>query len=218
MLLGVLSLALVALAALWRYTPLVAWTDVVRVTEWARSAGSHPWTPLALVAVYTPAALTLFPRPVITLFAVVALGPWLGFACAFVGILAAALATYAAGMRVDRETVRRLAGRRAERVREALGHKGVLAVTAVRLVPLAPFVVVNVIAGALRIRFTHFAVGTALGILPGTAAATVLGDQLVTALRTPGAVDLRLIVAALVLVGGATFAVRRWVFGRWARR
>jgi uncharacterized membrane protein YdjX (TVP38/TMEM64 family) len=104
------------------------------------------------------------------------------------------------------------------RVREVLDRRGVLAVTAIRLVPLAPFVIVNLIAGALRIRFSHFVAGSALGILPGTAAATVLGDQLATALHSPGAVNPWLIAAALLIVAVATLAVRRWVFGRWPRR
>jgi phospholipase D1/2 len=218
MLLGFVALALVALAALWRYTPLVAWTDLERVTRWAQDLGARPWTPLAIIAAYSPAAVTLFPRPVITLFAVIALGPWFGFACAFTGILLAAVVTYGAGWRAPEKTVRRLAGPRVERVRKVLDRKGVLAVTAVRLLPLAPFAVVNVIAGALRIRFAHFVAGTALGILPGTATATVVGDQLVTALRAPSAVDLWLLGTVLLLVALATLVVRRWVFGPWARR
>jgi phospholipase D1/2 len=217
-LLALVSVALLALAALWRYTPLAAWTDVAHVAEWAQRVGARPWTPFALIAAYTPAAFTLFPRPVITMFAVIALGAWPGFACAMVGILIAAVVTYAIGRRAHEETVLRLAGPRVTRLREVLARRGVLAVTAVRLVPLGPFIVVNVVAGALRIRLTHFVAGSALGILPGTATATILGDQLVTALRAPHAVDPWLIAGALVIVAGTTLAVRRWIFGRWARR
>ena len=218
MLLALVSVALVALAAVWRYTPLVAWTDVARVADWAQRLGSRPWTALAVIAAYTPAAFTLFPRPVITLFAVIALGAWAGFACALLGIVIAASVTYATGRRAHEETVLHLGGARVARVREVLERRGVLAVTAVRLVPLAPFIVVNVIAGALRIRFMHFLAGTALGIVPGTATATILGDQLVTALHSPRAVNPWLIASALVVVAGATLAVRRWMLGKWARR
>jgi phospholipase D1/2 len=218
MLLALVSVAFLALAALWRYTPLVAWTDLARVAEWAQRAGTRPWTPLAVIAAYTPAAFTLFPRPVITMFAVIALGAWTGFACALVGIVIAAIVTYALGRRAQEKTVLRLAGPRVARLRKVLDRRGVLAVAAVRLVPLGPFILVNVVAGALRIRFAHFVAGSALGILPGTAAATILGDQLVTALRSPRAVDPWLIAATLLTVAVATFAVRGWMSGRWARR
>jgi uncharacterized membrane protein YdjX (TVP38/TMEM64 family) len=82
-------------------------------------------------------------------------------------------------------------------------------------VPLAPFAVVNMTAGAIRIRPLHFVVGTAVGILPGTLTATVFGDQLFAALRDPRLVD-PLAVAAVVALGGllvaATWLVRRWLF------
>ena len=37
--------------------------------------------------------------------------------------------------------------------------------TAVRLVPVAPFVVVNLAAGAIGVRYWHFAVATMLGMV-----------------------------------------------------
>jgi uncharacterized membrane protein YdjX (TVP38/TMEM64 family) len=81
-------------------------------------------------------------------------------------------------------------------------------------VPLAPFAVVNVVAGAIRIRPLHFLVGSAIGILPGTLVATVFGDQLVTGFHDPRSLNLWLVGA---LVGGlmaATWFVRRWLFGK----
>ncbi|MFN3409902.1 MAG: VTT domain-containing protein, partial [Limisphaerales bacterium] len=49
------------------------------------------------------------PRPLITLFAVVAFGAWQGFVLAMTGILLAALAAYWVGCYLDRDTVRRVA-------------------------------------------------------------------------------------------------------------
>lgn len=207
--------ALVALAALWSHSPLAAWTQVSSVIAWARDAGAQPWVPVAVLAAYTPASMTLFPRPLITLFAVLAFGPWLGFLFAFTGIMIAALVTYAIGVLLDRERIRRLAGPRLTRVRALLRRRGVLAMTAVRLVPIAPFAVVNVVAGALRIRLAHFAAGSALGILPGTAAATVLGEQITVALLAPQAINPYVIAAALFVLFGAAFVTRRWLVGRW---
>ena len=74
-------------------------------------------------------------------------------------------------------------------VSKKLSERGLLAVTAVRLVPIAPFFVISVVAGAIRIRLWHFLLGTAIGMLPGTLAATVFADRLQTALRSPGDVN-----------------------------
>ena len=47
----------------------------------------------------------------------------------------------------------------------------------VRLVPAAPFTLVNLVAGAMRIRFLHYLAGTALGLLPGLAVMAALGAR-----------------------------------------
>ena len=205
-------LACVGLLALWRYTPLAALASPERIIGWAEDFASRPWAPLAVLAAYTPASFTLFPRPLITLFAVVAFGPWLGAGYALAGILVAATANYFVGSLMGRDTVRRIAGARLNRLSEMLRSKGLLAMTAVRLVPLAPFAVVGLVAGAIRIRLAHFAGGTALGMLPGAMVTTIFGDQLAAGLIDPSRINYALIaVVAAVFVAGV-FAVRRWLW------
>jgi uncharacterized membrane protein YdjX (TVP38/TMEM64 family) len=41
--------------------------------------------------------------------------------------------------------------------------------------PVVPFAAVNYGAGVLGVRFAHFSLGTAVGIIPGTVAYAVLG-------------------------------------------
>jgi phosphatidylserine/phosphatidylglycerophosphate/cardiolipin synthase-like enzyme/uncharacterized membrane protein YdjX (TVP38/TMEM64 family) len=204
-------LVIAALTALWKFTPLSALLEPQKITAWAKSAGSSWWTPLLVILAYAPASVVMFPRPVITLFAVVAFGPWLGFAYAMAGVEFAAWLSYVVGQRLSRGTVRRVAGQRLNRVIDVLQRRGLIAITALRLVPLAPFSVEGVVAGALRIKLWHFMVGTAIGILPGTLAATVFGDQLQAALRNPASVNYWLIAAVIALLAGATWFVRRWL-------
>src|SRR5581483_11842785 len=129
------------------------------------------------------------PRPLITLATVIAYGPWTAFAFSIAGNVIAACVAYAAGRRFGRDTVRRIAGERLNRLCGLLRRRGLLAVVAVRLVPVAPFVVENVVGGAVHIRFWQFAVGTAIGHVPGTLATTVFGSQIEAALREPGDIN-----------------------------
>jgi uncharacterized membrane protein YdjX (TVP38/TMEM64 family) len=205
------ALGLFTLAALWRYTPLAQWADVETVTAWANEFARRPWAPFVVLLAYTPAAVVLFPRPLITLFAVIAFGPWLGFSFAFSGILIAAVLTYWLGQTLDRSMVRRLAGARINRLTQVMRRRGFIAVTAVRLIPIAPFAVVNIVAGAFRIRLRDFIAGSAIGILPGTLIATVFGDQLMAELRRPGTGNLGLIAGVLLFGALATWALRRWL-------
>ena len=76
---------------------------------------------------------------------------------------------------------------------------------AVRLVPIAPFTVVNVAAGALNVRFPDFALGTLLEMAPGIFAIAVFGVRLGHAIRSPGVGNfavLAVLVALIVLASG----------------
>jgi phosphatidylserine/phosphatidylglycerophosphate/cardiolipin synthase-like enzyme/uncharacterized membrane protein YdjX (TVP38/TMEM64 family) len=211
---AVLALAAL-LTALWQWTPLARWADSSHIVDWAIDFSQIRWAPALIVLAYTPASIVMFPRPLLTLLAVAAFGAWHGFAYAFTGIMLAAVATYALGLRLDRQGVRRIAGGRLNRLTQVMRRRGLLAMTAVRLVPLAPFAVVNMTAGAIRIRPLHFIVGSAIGILPGTCIATVFGDQLFAGLRDPRMIN-PWAVFAIVALGGvlgvATWMVRRWLF------
>jgi phosphatidylserine/phosphatidylglycerophosphate/cardiolipin synthase-like enzyme/uncharacterized membrane protein YdjX (TVP38/TMEM64 family) len=211
-------LVLAGLTALWRYTPLAQYVTADKVTSLAETFSSHWWAPLLLIAAYTPACLTMFPRPLITLFAVVAFGPWLGSAYAMAGILAAAAVTYLLGGLLDAGTVRRFAGPKLNHVSEILRERGLLAVTALRLVPLAPFAVEGLVAGAIRIKWWHFMLGSWLGILPGTLATTVFGQQISAALRDPGSINYGLIAGVVALMVLGAWAVKRWLFSDRPRK
>ena len=78
-------------------------------------------------------------------------GAWPGVAYAAVGTMAAAAANYGIGRWLGRDAVRRLAGARANRLSEHIGRRGVLAMAVLRLLPIAPFTVVNLVAGASHI-------------------------------------------------------------------
>jgi len=195
----------------WRYTPLAEIVTPEKVIAWTRAFAGSWWAVPLVVLAYTPAQVIMFPRPLITLAAVVAFGPWLGIAYALSGILLAAAAGYYAGRLFHRDTVRHIAGQRLNRLTNVLRERGLLAMTAVRLVPVAPFVVESMVAGAVRINSVHFFAGTLLGMLPGTLTATVFGDQITAALQDPSRINYWLIGGVIAMLGIATWIVRRWL-------
>src|SRR6185503_9005646 len=146
-----------------------------------------------------PASFLMFPRLLITLGAVIEFGPWVGVAYASLGIMLAAAANYFVGRGMSRSTVRRFAGERLSRISEILKRRGVVAVTAVRVVPVAPFPVIGLVAGAIRVRLSHYLLGTLFGMLPGAIATTVFGDQLTAALRDPSRINYWLIAGVVVV-------------------
>ena len=202
---------------LWRWTPLAHTVSPEVVIGWGKDFGSRWWAPPLLMLLYTPACLVMFPRPLITLAAVIAFGPWLGFGYALLGVCASAVVTYYIGRRMKRDTVRRLAGPKLDRMIEVLKKYGLLAMTLLRLVPIAPFAVESIVAGAIHMRLWHVVAGTAIGLLPGTLATTIFGDAIETALTGTGDVNWWLVGIAVGLLAGGIVAVKRW-FMRMSRR
>ena len=210
-------LALVALMALWRFTPLREVATAEAAIAWAKAFGEQGWAPLVLMAAYTPACLVMFPRPLITLAAVIAFGPVPGFFYSLTGICVSSMLTWTMGRHMRRDTVRRLAGPRLDRMIEVLKKHGLLAMTLLRLVPLAPFAIESIVAGAIRMKLWHVVVGTAIGLLPGTLTTTVFGDAIETAVSGSGEVNWWIVGGALALLAAGAWAVKRW-FTRMERR
>jgi phospholipase D1/2 len=65
-------------------------------------------------------------------------------------------------------------------------------------------------------RVWHVAVGTAIGLVPGTLATTIFGDQIETAL-SGGAINWWVVGGVLGILGTGVWAVNRW-FRKMARR
>src|SRR5262249_15137835 len=87
--------------------------------------------------------------------------------------------------------------------------------TLLRLVPIAPFFVEGIVAGAVGLKAWHLAAGTAIGVLPGTLAATLFGSQIEAALGG-GRVNWWLVSACAAALAIGLVAVRRW-FSKMAR-
>jgi phospholipase D1/2 len=200
----------VALTLAWRFTPLRDIVTAERVVDWLQAFSGYWWAPFALAAVYTPASVVMFPRPLLTLAAVVAFGPWKGFAIAMGGILANALAGYAIGRMLKKETVKRLGGPKLERVGKMLRKEGLLAVATVGLLPVAPFFAEMLAFGALRLKLRHVVPGVALANLPGTLGTTLLGDQLAAALSNERSLNAWIVVAIVAAMAAIAWFSRRY--------
>ena len=172
-----------ALAAVWRWTPLAEVVTADNILDFTRAVRERWWAPPLMIAAYTAGAFVMFPRPLLTLVSVITFGVWLGLVYSTTGVLLAALVTYYAGRLMKRKTVRQVAGDSVDEVSKPLKRHGVLAVFAANMMPTPPFVVQNMIAGAIRIRLWEFMLGTFLALLPGILAWTVFGDQISTALE-----------------------------------
>jgi len=95
---------------------------------------------------------------------------------------------------------------------------GIYSVVVMRLLPVAPFTIVNLLAGTLGIRFSDFFIGSMIGLLPGMLSTLVLADRLLVVLQHFNWVNLAIVAA--IATGCAITAVllRRSVRRRYLSR
>ncbi|MEP6972173.1 MAG: VTT domain-containing protein [Betaproteobacteria bacterium] len=209
LLLLVLVLVL-GLALAWTWTPLRAWLDVDLIVTALRDIG-QTFGPLAAIAGFAIALTLAIPLTFLTLVALVAFGPWAGLGCAIAGGLIGAAISYGLGRVLGREVLERLAGPRVNLLSRRMASRGVLAVIVVRLVPIAPFAVINMVAGASHIRLRDLLLGTAIGMTPGTLAMAFFVDQITAAMRHPTPLTFALVALTVALIAVGAWALQRWL-------
>jgi phospholipase D1/2 len=208
--LGIVLGLLVLLGGLWRWTPLHDWLSPSRLSEWANAVAAWPLATLVVGAGITLGSLLMIPLTLLILQAAFIFGPATGFLTAFTAAMVSAVVAFLIGRAVGRDGLQRLATPRIARLSRRLARRGVLTVAAIRLLPVAPFTVVNMVMGAARIKLWHFTLGTAIGLAPGCVALTIFGDRLSQAVRRPDVLNWLILglVAATLSLGGA-WLVRR---------
>ena len=192
---------IVALTLAWNFTPVSEIATLERVQGVLASAASSAWAPLWVLITYVVAGVVAFPVLILIVATAATFGPWFGFFYALLGVLASALVMYLVGALLGRNLLQSLFGPRWNRVRREIDDRGILAVAAIRLVPIAPFSVVNLAAGALSVTLLDYVAGTLIGMLPGLIAISALGHE-ITALFTDfsAANVARLLLFALVWI------------------
>jgi uncharacterized membrane protein YdjX (TVP38/TMEM64 family) len=173
----------------------------------------HAWYALPLVAIaFTVLGLALVPVVLLIALTGIVFGPILGPIYAMAGSLASASAGFVIGRRMGRARVDRLGGDRIARVTRTLQRNGTLAVFLVRKIP-APFTLVNIVAGASRVSYRDFVVGTVLGMAAFIVALAGFGYSLARAVQDP--TPTALLGAALFVGVPLTLA---WLINRWFKR
>lgn len=198
--LAVLILSLLfAAAAAWKWTPLADLIDTNRLVGWAASLRNSPARDLYVLGIYIIGSILLVPVTVLIFVTAIVFGPTMGTLYSVLGCLAGALVTYAIGYALGRDFVQKLIGPKWQRVERKISQTGVVAVATLRLLPMAPFTVVNVVAGAFKVPLRDYILGSLFGLAPGIIVTNLFAHQVRSAIRDPG-FGTFVVLAALVLV------------------
>lgn len=207
--LGALAVLLL-LAAAWRYTPLADWLDVQQLTQGIDDIRQYPLAPLLLIFGFIVAGVLMVPVTLLIIASVIVFGPLIGFIYAMSGALSCAVAGYALGSMIGRDTLNGLAGGRIQDISRQLARRGIFTIIIVRIVPVAPFTVINMVAGASHIRLKDFVLGTLIGLLPALTGISLLTDRVNATLNNPQPDTIGWLIIAAVLILAAGLLLSRY--------
>ncbi len=205
---------MIGLAAAWRWTPLNIYLSPNRILALSGYTYivQNPVGPFIVLGVYVLGGLIMIPMTIMILWTILIFGPISGFSYALIGSLMSAGTSYGLGHILGRDTITRFAGRRINNISIRLSNHGVSTVTIVRLIPVAPFTIVNMVIGASHIRFRDFLLGTFFGMVPAIFVITLLGNQIEGVIQDPGIKTfLRLVASGVVIVVAIAYLRRRFL-------
>ncbi|MEE4252988.1 MAG: VTT domain-containing protein [Desulfuromusa sp.] len=185
---------------LWRWSPLNQWLNVTTLLAAVDSIRESSFTVPIVLGIYLLGSCLMVPINLLILATALSFDSTSGFFLALSGSLIGGLASYLLGRWLGRDVVQKFAGKKINQLSRKLARRGWLAVSLVRVVPIAPFTVVNMVAGASHISARSFIIGTAVGMCPGILAIMVFEKGLERMLRVPGWEAL--VLALLALIGG----------------
>lgn len=150
-------------------------------------------------------------------------GIWIGTAATVVGATIGAIGVFLGARTVLADSLRRRAGPFVARMEQGFRDNALSYMLVLRLVPLFPFFLVNIVPALLGVSLRTYALGTLIGIIPGTFVFASIGAGLgsvlddMQELSLEGALTPKVIVA---LVGLAVLSLVPVAYKHWtsARR
>ncbi len=141
-------------------------------------------------------------------------GLWNGFYIALAGMALTAILGFGLGKAIGLRPIRALLGTDTEKYRQFVENTGFAGITLFRMVPIAPFNLVNIGLSVTGLSFGRYLLGTLVGMLPRLVTTLLLGHFLILLWINPGMNAmlplLGSIILWLVVVVATHFGVRRW--------
>lgn len=217
-----LSASVVALVLLF-WQGGISFKTVSDHSQWLRAeVETAPfWAGLALFALY--AAITALSLPIATLVTVVAgylFGTFVASIWVVLGASVGSVIVFLAARGALHDTLMARAGPWLKRMEKGFQDDALSYLLVLRLLPIFPFWLVNLVPALLGVKLWVYILGTALGIVPGVVVYAALGNGLGMVLARGEEPDLSIIldpVIILPLVGLAVLAMLPVAWKRWQK-
>jgi phospholipase D1/2 len=156
------------------------------------------WGLPAVCLVYVIGGMLFFPVTVLSLAVAAIFGPLWGPVYGICGALLSAALLFGAGHLLGLRGLRKIGGSKVRMLDEKFRRSGILGVAALRLIPIAPYSLVNLVAGISSIGLFQFMAGTFLGMFPTMLAKGLVGDSLAQLFVEPTPIGIGYLAGGMV--------------------
>jgi phosphatidylserine/phosphatidylglycerophosphate/cardiolipin synthase-like enzyme/uncharacterized membrane protein YdjX (TVP38/TMEM64 family) len=212
--LALAALLIVGFALIWQVTPLREYATPDKVLPLLEGVRNTPWVLPVTLGLYVLGTLIFFPHMIMTAVIVVIFAPFEALCIAMFGSLISGAIGYVAGRKLGAKSLRAMIGDSAKTISGYANKGGIMGLTLLRMVPVAPYTVVNLALGMMEVTFLTFVIATFLGMLPGTLVSIFLGHHIMELWQHPDVKGLLAVSSGLAawlgMIGLTHFLVRRW--------
>ncbi len=211
-LLGVLVLAAFG-GAIWYASHSIPWLNAENINGFLeKSRGTYFALPTVLM-VYVVGGFLFFPVTVLSLAVAAIFGPIWGPIYGMLGALLSSASMFGIGILLGNAGLRKVGGPKVEALDNKLKSTGIIGVAAIRMLPIAPFSLVNLVAGISSITLWQFLIGTFLGMFPPMIAKGLVGDSITQIFRNPSPQTISYLIGGIVLWGLMIWGSQK--FAKW---
>lgn len=143
-----------------------------------RFAHQSQWAPFVFVVLIALMNQLLVPINLLLLAAALAFPGWAGFTIGMGGAVLAALMQAELGRWIGKETLQSRFGEKFEIVSSEVAANGLAAMVVMSIVPIAPNLATNMVAGVCRVPRWKLILGTIVGFLPGLVILNLLSREM----------------------------------------
>ncbi len=201
-----------AVVGLWIYLGMQGTDgqfDPREILHKLRGIAANPLAPWVAVPAFVAGSLVVTPVTAMIALCGLLFDPWVAVLTATAGMLASTAVNHWLGAHLGNALSARIPGRVTARINRLADASDMWSLAGLRLIPIAPFTVINLVAGASGVRLVDFLAGSLIGMGPGIVVICLSVDRARAALQGDAVFE-PWTLAAIAVAGAAIIALRAW--------
>ena len=174
-----------------------------------RNVAAHPLAPWVAVPAFVAGSLVVTPVTAMIALCGLLFDPWVAVLTATAGMLASTVVNHWIGAHFGNAISAYIPRPVAARINRVAEASDPWSLAGLRLIPIAPFTIVNLVAGVSGVNLRDFLVGSIIGMGPGIVLICLSVDRARAALQGEAVFDPWILVA-IAAAGAAIIGLRTW--------